>query len=187
MGYCMAPVAFRDTLHPCRKCQGCHRWRQYQWRYRLTQESLTSTRTWFCTWTSSTEMTEHDWTHSWQKFMKRLRKSLETDTHYSRPPTVRYFTVMEKGSMNSRLHLHSLMFCSDKIRKRDIELHWKAGFSALALADPGSIRYVSKYVTKEAFRICASQNLGLLTSSPQTHPAWYRRLAIQRSGLLLNT
>lgn len=179
MGYCISPQEIRGHIVPCRKCWPCKQWRQYQWQYRLTQEHYSAHRTWFCTWTSRHEIKAEQWTATWQKFMKRLRKTLMHSQAYQ-SPTVRYFTVLERGSKNSRLHLHSLMFCTEEIRRRDIEASWRDGYSKLKLCKPGHISYVAKYVTKESSRILASQNLGLLHSSLDFHPPWYRRMAIQR-------
>jgi len=175
--YCQTPFIWDGKTHPCRKCRPCRNWRSYQWQYRLKQEHLASCRTWFCTWTSSSVKTEPEWKHSWQKFMKRLRRRLTRSRRYP-AARLRYFTVMESGSLNSRLHLHSLMFCSAPITKRDIEHSWKAGFSRLTLMKQTDLRYVTKYALKENFRLLTSHNLGLLTSSAELHPPWYTRKAL---------
>ena len=169
----------------CTKCTPCQNWRRMQWIYRLKQEASISSRVWFLTLTSSTTMTQEQWTTSWQKYMKKLRKSLTAQNAEPISRRIRYFAVQELGTINSRRHLQSLMFFSDGLTpgRRELEKHWNHGYSSCKLVRPGHIRYVAKYIGKDTRRIHASQLLGLrLGTGTETnpHPMWYLNLRRKR-------
>lgn len=165
-----------------KNCKPCNNWRRMKWIYRLEQENSVSVRTWFLTLTSSTVMTQDEWRHSWQKFMKKVRKSLIARNAEHISPELRYFAVQELGKKNSRRHCHALIFCSDTVGRRALENHWNHGFSNCKLVEPTHIRYVAKYIGKDTHRIMASQLLGLRLGTPSEagHPSWYLRLRWQR-------
>ena len=163
-------------------CRQCNNWRRMKWIYRLEQENLVNARTWFLTLTSSTVMTQDEWRHSWQKYMKKIRASLIARNADASKPQLRYFAVQELGKKNSRRHLHALIFCSDTVARRALENHWNHGFSNCKLVQPNHIRYVAKYIGKDTHRIMASQLLGLRLGIPTEagHPMWYLRMRWQR-------
>ena len=160
------------TLVRCNNCFKCKAFKEHKWKFRLLKEYSIHDRTWFCTWTWRKDPAELVLT--WQRFMKRLRKA-------SHGNTLKYFTVAEKGTQHSRMHLHSLIFCSNSTTFRKVTSKWQAGYSAAKLAQPEHISYVIKYATKSPIsRIMASQNLGLSTPPLQTDPMWYQYLMAKR-------
>ena len=169
----------------CMKCQPCLRFKEWQWTYRLTHEWPHHPRVWFLTLTSSSRMNQTQWLHSWQKYMKKIRKTYSAEIADTGKVPLRYFTVQELGSKTGRRHMHSLIFCSSRITKRKLESKWTHGFMRASLAESSHASYVSKYVTKSSVaRILASSHLGLHLSSPITnrtaHPSWYLKMVRQR-------
>ena len=121
-GYCQRPREFNGNLVPCRKCQNCKKYREYTWKFRLEQETSQSSKTWFSTFTFRKAPTNDVIRSSWQKYMKRIRKVTQKP--------VRYFTVVEAGTRNGRLHLHSLLFSPanaqphEQLTYRNIKNSW---------------------------------------------------------------
>ena len=161
------------TLVRCNKCFKCKAYKEHKWKFRLLKEYSLHERTWFTTWTWRKDPAEIVPTH--QRFMKRLRKFPNTSG-------LKYFTVAEKGTLHSRIHLHSLIFCSTSMTWRKLTSKWLAGYSKANLAQPEHINYVIKYETKSPIsRIMASQNLGLSTKPEKTDPMWYQYLMHKRN------
>ena len=163
-------------------CKPCNNWRRMKWIYRLEQENLVTPRTWFLTLTSSSTLVQDEWRHSWQKYMKKVRKSLTARNVDASKRQLRYFAVQELGKKNSRRHLHALIYCSDTLTRRELENHWNLGFSNCKLVQPTHIRYVAKYIGKDTHRIMASQLLGLRAGIPSAdgHPMWYLNMRWKR-------
>jgi hypothetical protein len=85
------------------------------------------------------------------------------------------------GSLNSRMHLHSLIFCSNSTTYRNVTSKWPHGYSNAKLANPDAIKYVTKYVTKSHIsRIMASQNLGYYPHTEPNMPLWYKNKLDQK-------
>ena len=146
----------------CMKCQPCLRFKEWQWTYRLTHEWPHHPRVWFFSLTSSSQMNQTQWLHSWQKYMKKIRN--------------RYLQSSGRSSAD---------IGSSRITKRKLESKWTHGFMRASLAESSHASYVSKYVTKSSVaRILASSHLGLHLSSPITnrtaHPSWYLKMVRQR-------
>ena len=165
-----------------KKCRPCNNWRRMKWIYRLEQENSVTPRTWFLTLTSRSTLTQDEWRLSWQKFMKKVRKSLTAQNADASKQQLRYFAVQELGKKNSRRHLHALIFCSDTLTRRGLEDHWNLGFSNCKLVQPTHIRYVAKYIGKDTHRIMASRLLGLRVGIPSEagHPMWYLNMRWKR-------
>jgi len=165
-----------------KKCRPCMNWRRMQWIYRLKQEALVSERAWFLTLTYSSNPTLNQSRDLWQKYMKTVRKSLTAKNVEPSKRQIRYFTVSEIQPKSGKQHLHSLIFCAETLRRRDLENHWHHGFSNCKLVRPTHIQYVAKYLGKDTHRIMASQLLGLREgiASEKGHPTWYRRMRYER-------
>ena len=169
----------------CMKCAPCKQFKEWQWTYRLIHEWPHHPRVWFVTLTSGSQMNQTQWLHSFQKYMKRIRKTYSAKIADTGKVPFRYFAVQELGSMNGRRHIHCLIFTSASLTKRDLEAKWTHGFTKVLLAKSHHAKYVSKYVTKSSTaRILTSAHLGLHLNSPitsrQTHPSWYLKMVRQR-------
>lgn len=181
MGYCINPSLIRGHIVPCRTCLPCYNWKKYQWKYRLKNEILCSDRIWFATFTYRLTPDIDELRNSWQKYMKRTRKNA-----HASPSDLRYFTVTERGSLNGRLHLHSLIFCSGNmatVGEKQLRRTWKAGHSHCRLLRSGTtyqgipvLRYVLKYVTKDYGKVFASQKIGYRALAlDHVPPPWFCR------------
>lgn len=92
----------------------------------------------------------------WQKFMKRLRKSLE-------PRKIKFFHCGEYGEEKARPHYHAIVFGHDFGDKKlwkiindnpvftseTLSGLWPWGFSSLGAATFSSAAYVARYVLKK--------------------------------------
>ncbi len=94
-----------------------------------------------------------------QKFVKRLRKSLE-------PKKVRYFHAGEYGDRNGRPHYHFLLFgheFRDRVqireepfplyRSAELEALWGLGLSSVGDLSFASAAYVARYVMKKVDQV----------------------------------
>lgn len=191
----LAFSAPRDTLRmrtwkqifvPCGKCQACLNNRRNEWVSRMRLEHFVTPKSTFLTLTynDANLPLALDKTHV-QKFLKRLRQA---PRDYGVPPFhLRYFCCGEYGKTTYRPHYHAILFGVDlmeeqwkpylvgstlSVRPRYasavVEKVWPFGFNVVGSTSLASIRYVSKYVSKqfadgEAKRECFvmySQGLG---------------------------
>lgn len=144
-----------DMLIPCGKCAGCLKDYQDEWLFRLKQEQRSSDVTRFYTLTydeAHCPYNDEFQLEHLQKFMKRLRKSLD-----KKGVKVRYFIVGEYGSERGRPHYHALFFYTDDQEKvlylndvleldclvRDL---WFYGQIEASSADIERLVYVTKYI-----------------------------------------
>lgn len=71
----------------------------------------------------------------------------------------RYLVVGEYGKVKKRAHWHILIFWMnqypriEKMNERINEKHWKHGYSFFEEATPDSIRYICKYIQKDADKL----------------------------------
>jgi len=63
-------------------------------------------------------------------------------------PRIRYYSVGEYGDESWRPHYHAIAFNIPKEVLEDLQTIWKHGFVKIGTVTPGSIKYVTKYVTK---------------------------------------
>ena len=160
---------------PCRKCWQCEENRISDWVGRCIAESETAVAT------SSITLTYGGGDHERaavltysdvQKWLKLLR--------WHKYP-LRYLAVGEYGSAKGRAHWHVLAFWLDQVPPHDtaerfMERHWPHGWSHWEEPSPASIRYVCKYITKDARR---QQQQGYLSMSkrPPLGTDYFHRLA----------
>jgi len=135
----------------CRKCQGCLRQRQFEWKNRMLLECFgKKIRPLFLTWTFSPRFYVDDKLHvlkEVQKLFKRLRKAGHD---------IRYFNVIERGKKKGRLYAHSVIW-SESLSQlawadKFYTFHDKWGNGAIKLRivrSPGAFHYVSKYLVKD--------------------------------------
>ena len=173
-----------DLWVPCRKCAPCLAARAREWTRRAIVETTTRVRTWFGTltmdphWHSLAVMrarSKHsDWAtlskeaqfrHLVHEVSRELTLYLKRVRKRSGAP-IRYLLVAEEHSeqLAGLPHFHLLIHEMDAdtpVRKSVLKREWKLGFSRWKLADPGSARYVCKYLAKEAStRVRASKDYG---------------------------
>lgn len=164
---------------PCGQCIGCRLERSRQWALRCMHESQMHQDNCFVTLTyndknlppgGSLSVPKYEWKENKkgelqkyqvessdiQKFIKRLRKSLNV--------RISYFQCGEYGSENSRPHHHALLFGHDFqdkelwslnhmnnriYRSAELERLWPYGFSTIGDVTFESAAYVARYVTKK--------------------------------------
>lgn len=108
---CLAPIKTRKDGSPlqvtytCGKCPECYKKRAIEWCTRVGHELASSEDNVFVTLTyddTKKSLYTYDY-EDFQGFMKRLRMRL--------PKTrIRYFTSIEYGGKNGRLHFHAILF-----------------------------------------------------------------------------
>ena len=149
---CDAPEEHHGVTHACGKCFKCNERKTDRWRYRLRIEDYSSVQTYFCTWTSRYAQNPEGLKHLWQRYMKRVRRHLKRIPRY-RQVKLRYFTVLERGEKNGRLHLHSLIFLTGKVPANLFRVLWIYGYNSVKKCeDHKGLWYVSKYVAKAPLR-----------------------------------
>lgn len=144
---------------PCGQCIGCRLERSRQWAVRCVHEASLHTANSFITLTYRNEDLPGDGSvhpEHFQKFMKRLRKSLPNIK-------IRFFHCGEYGSMLSRPHYHAIIFGYDfpdkKLwtRRHGVNLYrsellerlWPFGFSTIGDVTFESCAYVARYILKK--------------------------------------
>lgn len=144
---------------PCGQCIGCRLERSRQWAVRCVHEASLHSANSFITLTYRNEDLPGDGSvhpEHFQKFMKRLRKSLPSIK-------IRFFHCGEYGSMLSRPHYHAIIFGYDfpdkKLwtRRHGVNLYrsellerlWPFGFSTVGDVTFESCAYVARYILKK--------------------------------------
>lgn len=147
---------------PCGKCGACLHRRQSDWQFRLTNEDLSATNSFFITLTYQDVYSEAlggymtpttlDKKHL-QDFFKRVRK--QSQPFYDQRPDIwpkttrfRYYAVGEYGTITERPHYHVIAFnipeaIIQQIRQGKI---WDYGLTHVGGVSPKSIAYVTRYV-----------------------------------------
>ena len=90
-----------------------------------------------------------------QKFLKRLRKSLE-------PRKIRYFGCGEYGELHGHAHYHLIVFglsLSDS-DKQLVKAAWPSGFVYFGTVSYSSCRYVTAYILKKVTGQMAAEEYG---------------------------
>lgn len=108
---CLAPITTRKDGSPlmvnytCGHCFECYKKRAIEWSTRVGHELASSEDNCFITLTyddAKKDLYDYHYT-DFQAFMKRLRQRV--------PKTrIRYFTSIEYGGKNGRLHFHAILF-----------------------------------------------------------------------------
>ncbi len=143
---------------PCGQCIGCRLEKSRQWAIRCSHEAQLHDENAFITLTYSDDHLPDD--HSlqlnhFQKFMKRLRKSL--------PQKIRFYHCGEYGEIYGRPHYHACIFghsFPDKTpwkkvnkemlyRSAQLEKLWPYGYSSVGNVTFQSAAYVARYILKK--------------------------------------
>lgn len=153
-GYVDQPVVL-----PCGQCIGCRLERSRQWAVRCMHEASLYDDNCFITLTYENENLPSDGSLNkshFQKFMKRLRKSLDG-------VKVRYYHCGEYGDLLSRPHYHACLFGwapDDKslwsirqgvklYRSSFLEKIWPYGYVSVGDVTFESAAYVARYILKK--------------------------------------
>lgn len=176
---CSSPRNLQNgSVVGCRKCMQCMSVRAQDWVGRCIAESRTAVTTRFVTLTyggGNTNPASEVLTYSdVQKYLKRLRKSGHN---------FRYFAVGEYGSKKGRAHWHLILFYQSQapeiyLNARIDEKHWKHGFSQWEIATNASIRYVVKYLYKDAGADESKQAKFVLSKNPAIGVPYFQKLAM---------
>lgn len=144
----------------CGKCIGCRIDRTREWAVRCAHEAQMHDESCFLTLTFSNDYLP--WNYSvdvidWQRFMKRLRKSIGSKK-------IRSFACGEYGTENLRPHYHALVFghdFADKVLYKTNDtgdriytsptLHklWPYGLATLGTVNFQTARYTAGYIQKK--------------------------------------
>lgn len=154
---------------PCGRCIGCRLERSRQWAVRGMHEAQMHEQNTFITLTfgewcpldgTKTDPTKSLYKHHFQRFMKRLRKSVP----YKK---IRYLHAGEYGEITGRPHHHAILFghdFSDKVLSREYEKNgvpcksykseqlaklWPFGLHDIGEVTFESIGYVARYCCKK--------------------------------------
>jgi len=168
-------------LVSCRKCIECLQVRANEWGLRCHFELKENEKNCFITLTYDEEHNPKIlWKPEVQKFIKRLRKSIE-------PNKIKYFACGEYGDQRLRPHFHIVIFGHDfedkqfvKLSKsekaiyysKELETLWPYGMSTVQEANVNTVRYSAKYSMKQKKNLpeelqefpefnIMSQNLGI--------------------------
>lgn len=116
------------------------------WSTRIWCESRLHDQNSFITLTYATPLdTAEQAVESFKRFNKRIR-------HYPIMRPWRYFSTIERGSLNGRLHHHMIIFGHDFLepaKKRILVKEWPNGFVDIAPCNSATINYVAGYTAKK--------------------------------------
>ena len=154
----LSPQDYPDgLLVPCGKCIACRISKRREWSIRMLHELEDHQKSVFVTLTYSDDyLPQNDSLkkEDLQKFMKRLRKSLEkTDRK------IRYFACGEYGDKTERPHYHLIIYgLGLNIEDRTLIMDawpycdWSNSHirnKSFGLVEPDSVRYVAQYIDKK--------------------------------------
>ncbi len=143
---------------PCGQCIGCRLEKSRQWAIRCSHEAQLHEENSFITLTYSDSYYPANGSlnlSDFQKFMKRLRRSIETK--------IRFYHCGEYGEQYGRPHYHACIFgysFPDKTpwkksneetlyRSRHLETLWPYGYSSVGNVTFQSAAYVARYILKK--------------------------------------
>lgn len=150
---CISPIlikkADRRDFVPCGKCNFCLQSRRADWSFRLAQEQKISNTSTFLTLTYEEENIAYNPTSGLPELSKRdvqlWTKRLRKINARLVPWPLRYYTVGEYGTENSRPHYHAIMFNLHASIIPRIQEVWTAGQCHVGDVNAASIHYVTKY------------------------------------------
>jgi hypothetical protein len=165
---CLTPILIKNEKRrsskdfaflpvPCGKCPNCLKRRSNNWVFRLLKEQEISNSSNFITLTYEEDslpvtgdgeitLCKRDV----QKFVKRLRKHIETYTE--KKNQVKYYICGEYGTQTDRPHYHCILFGLPSLYTRDNNLLssiWGLGNLKIDPCNTATIRYVTKYIMKK--------------------------------------
>lgn len=134
----------------CGRCHPCQTHRRMEWANRMKLETFQKPLPLFITWTFKPENYQDS-----VKFAKteiqKLKKRIRKDKH-----DLRYFTVIERGSLRKRVHAHSIIWSKSLQSLTEPEINkylhfkWNNGIIDIQQAQTsGSMGYVTKYIMKD--------------------------------------
>lgn len=158
---------------PCGKCAGCLKDKRKDWCNRMALELFAHDGVGsFVTLTYRDPAPPCLVKSDVQKFFKRLR-NVNRDFGVGLPSQLRYFACGEYGKKHHRPHYHAVVFGVDMLHddawqsylcgvadgrprysSRILEHIWPYGFVVVGDCNYHSIRYVSKYISKQYQQIC---------------------------------
>lgn len=161
----VVPKEFKDLkghnehyeLVPCGKCPECRNLRRLQWTFRLEQESLVHSNSYFITLTYNNYYLPYDgqlYKPDFQDFIKRFRTYLcrkYFQGSWKTFPSLKYFACGEYGDTRGRCHFHALVFCDYSFTADDVRNCWLYGYITLAPFTSARAAYVVKYSQKQLF------------------------------------
>ena len=154
----LSPLEFPDgLLVPCGKCIACRISKRREWSIRMLHELEDHDKSVFVTLTYSDDYLPQNESlkkEDLQKFMKRLRKSLEKSER-----KIRYFACGEYGDKTERPHYHLIIYgLGLNIEDRTLIMDawpycdWSNRVirsKSFGLVEPDSVRYVAQYIDKK--------------------------------------
>ncbi len=159
----LTPYGIGPLAVPCGNCIGCRRRHKRDWAIRIQHEARYHKQNCFITLTyDDAHLPANGDLHvdDWQKFIKRLRKSLA-----SRGIRVRFYHCSEYGGQTKRPHLHAALhgvdFTFDRVphptargnnlfQSPTLDAAWqRRGMAVVAPLTSETARYVAGYVTKK--------------------------------------
>jgi len=156
---CLEPISIRNPKGqsaadritvPCGKCAACLQNRRGEWTTRLKIELEDAKSAFFITLTYNEDHLAYGEggpslvKSDLQKFLKRLRKSIE-------PHKIRYYAVGEYGTRTARPHYHIILFNIPVNQIDNVRQAWcdkqgqEIGHIDVGTVTGGSIHYVTKY------------------------------------------
>ena len=137
---------------PCGKCDICKQNKMKDWLFRLQFDVDASVNCFFVTLTYNDDnLPQYVSKEDVQKFFKRLRKRcVKPDSIH---PNIEYFIVSEYGSLRNRPHYHAVVMNVVPLEgtpQDAIDKSWQNGFVYIGTVTPASLRYVLKYIQKDA-------------------------------------
>lgn len=193
---CQAPNQLPDgTFVACRNCTQCKARKVTDWVGRCIAESKTALASHSVTLTyGRDENDEADHIRAAvltysdvQKWFKRLRRRRLVDGKWVTYPC-RYFVCGEYGSTKGRAHWHAIIYWLERVPPLELEANivqaewehghsfWKALDDGYAVSTAQAVRYVCKYLQKDADDLEA-QGLLRMSKKPPLGAAWFRQLA----------
>lgn len=140
---------------PCGHCLSCKLDYSKNWSNRCVLESLSYENNCFVTLTFNDESLlnlKDDFKSILQKFLKRLRRSLDYP--------IRYFACFERGARSNRPHYHLIIFnywpsdarlINNHTESKELEKIWSYGHVVVGDVTPASCSYVAQYCTKKIY------------------------------------
>lgn len=152
---------------PCGMCMACRLSKSREWSIRLKDELATWKAASFVTLTyddahvptlpcSHFTLVKSDL----QKFFKRLRKDLDSETK------IKYYACGEYGDTFKRPHYHCIIFGLGPSDLPLIQQNWPYGFVKIGTVTQDSINYVTGYVRKKYNHERAWQEYGFCALPP---------------------
>lgn len=173
---CINPRAHPSGLRtPCHQCWQCKENRINDWVGRCIAEMETSVAT------SVVTLTYGGGDSPESRFLRKSDITAYLKAWRNAGHKVRFFAVGEYGSKKGRAHWHIVLFWQSKMPHREMRKNvqdemWPHGYSYWDSADGASIRYVMKYINKDADDQAQLKSMGM-SRKPLLGWAYFAELA----------